>query len=255
MELKGGGLARWQQGELTRVDTGGGPNGAAVDQAGRIWFCDSGHNSIRRLDPQTGACVSIVEQLEGRPFFKPNDLAFDAAGNLLFSCPGDSRQEPTGYACCLAPSGEVSVITREKYFPNGLAFVNGGHSLILAETYRQRLWIGEWDPQRREWRNARIWAGDVTGAPGPDGMALGTDGLLYVAVYGSGQIKIFDAAGQQVGARDLPGKNPTNCAFDPAGPLGLVVTEAEHGELLSLPDLGLGVPLFAPELHREEPRP
>ena len=250
VELKGGGLARWQRGALTRVATGGGPNGATIDQEGRLWFCDSGHNSIRRLDPRTGEIASIVKQLEGRPFFKPNDLAFDAAGNLLFSCPGDSRQEPTGYACCLAPSGEVSVITREKYFPNGLVFVNGGRSLLLAETYRQRLWIGDWDPQLREWSNTRIWAAGVTGAPGPDGMALGADGRLYVAVYGSGQVKIFDATGQQVGARDLPGKNPTNCAFDPAGQLGLVVTEAERGELLSLPDLGPGAPLFAPPTMR-----
>ncbi len=32
-----------------------------------------------------------------------------------------------------------------------------------------------------------------------------------------------------------PGNNPTNCAFDPSGRLGLVVTEAERGEILSLP--------------------
>ena len=246
VELKGGGLARWQQGALTRVATGGGPNGASVDREGRIWFCDSQHNAIRRLDPRTGAAESVAERVDGQPFNKPNDLAFDAAGNLLFSCPGESRHEPSGYVCCLAPSGEVSVIAREMYFPNGLVFLNGGRSLLLAETYRQRLWIGDWDPQLREWHNTRIWADQVLGAPGPDGMALGADGRLYVAVYGSGQIKIYDAAGRQAGARDLPGRNPTNCAFDPAGRLGLVVTEAERGELLSLPDLGVGAPLCAP---------
>ncbi len=251
VELKGGGLARWQNGALTRVATGGAPNGAAVDRAGRLWFCDSEHNAIRRLDPRTGAVASVVERLDGQPFFKPNDLAFDAAGNLVFSCPGDSRQSPTGYVCCLASGGAVSVIAREKYFPNGVAFVNGGRALLLAETYRQRIWIGDWDPALREWRNPRLWATEVTGAPGPDGMALGADGRLYVAVYGAGQIKIFGADGKQVGARDLPGKNPTNCAFDPSGRLGLVVTEAERGELLSLPDLGPGVPLFAPEFSKE----
>jgi gluconolactonase len=254
VELKGGGLVRWRQGALTRVATGGAPNGAAVDRAGRIWFCDSGHNSIRRLDPRTGEIVSVVERLDGQPFFKPNDLAFDAAGNLVFSCPGDSRQVPTGYVCCLAPDGAVSMIAREKYFPNGFAFTADGRSLLLAETYRQRIWLGDWDTSRREWSNAHIWAEGVTGAPGPDGMAFGADGRLYVAVYGSGQIKIFNADGKQIGARELPGKNPTNCAFDPAGKLGLVVTEAERGELLSLPDLGPGAPLFVPDIP-EERRP
>jgi hypothetical protein len=57
-------------------------------------------------------------------------------------------------------------------------------------------------------------------------MALGDDELLYVAVF------------------DLPGSNPTNVAFDPAGPLGLVVTEAERGDILCLPELGPGAHLF-----------
>ena len=250
VELKGGGLVRWQQGKLTRVATGGAPNGAAVDREDRLWFCDSQHNAIRRLDPRTGAVESVVEQLDGRPFNKPNDLAFDAAGNLVFTCPGDSRHEPTGYVCCLSPDGEVSTIASGLFFPNGLLFRDEGRSLILAETYRQRLWIGDWDPQRREWRNTHVWADQIIGAPGPDGLALGADGRLYAAVYGSGQIKIYDAGGQQVGVRDLPGRNPTNCAFDPAGKLGLVVTEAEQGQLLSLPDLGPGVPLCQPAAGR-----
>jgi hypothetical protein len=39
--------------------------------------------------------------------------------------------------------------------------------------------------------------------------------------------------------------NPTNAAFDPTNRLGLVVTEAEKGLLLSLPEVGPGVTLFA----------
>jgi len=37
-----------------------------------------------------------------------------------------------------------------------------------------------------------------------------------------------------------------NCAFDPSGRLGLVVTEAGQGKLWSLPHLGPGVPLSHP---------
>ena len=51
--------------------------------------------------------------------------------------------------------------------------------------------------------------------------------------------------GRITGAIDLPGQNPTNCAFDPSGRLGLVVTEAEKGLLLSALGLGLGNKIFA----------
>ena len=246
VELNGGSLVRLQNGEATRVTTGGAPNGAAVDRQGRVWFCDAQQNAIRRLDPRSGEIETVVEQVNGQPLDKPNDLAFDGASNLVFTCPGASRQEPTGYVCCRTPDGAVSIIADQLYFPNGLAFVDDGRALVIAETYRQRLWRGAWDGRQGAWREARVWAQATLGAPGPDGLALGGDGLLYVAVFGSGQVQVFGKDGRQVGAHVLPGRNPTNCAFDPAGRLGLVVTEAEQGVLWSLPELGPGYPLFVP---------
>jgi gluconolactonase len=78
-------------------------------------------------------------------------------------------------------------------------------------------------------------------------MAVGRDGLVYVAIYGAGHIKAAARDGTIAQVFDLPGTNPTNCAFDPSGRLGLVVTEAEQGLLLSLEELGPGLPLFTPE--------
>jgi gluconolactonase len=243
VELRGGNLTRVKADGLDRYPTGGNPNGLAIDYRGIAWFCDSEQNAIRIFDPATEQFETAVDSIYGDPLFKPNDLAFDAAGNLVFTCPGDSRQEPTGYVCCLRPDGALTKITTEKYFPNGLAFSADGNELVIAETYRHRLWKGRWDAVSAVWIDPQPWA-DVGEPPGPDGMASGADGLVYVAVYRHGQIKCVEASGQIVRLFDLPGKNPTNCAFDPAGRLGLVVTEAEQGLLLSLPELGPGVRLF-----------
>lgn len=245
VELKGGGLCRLQGGVLARIETGGEPNGIAIDRRGRVWFCDAGQRSIRIHDPADGSTRTIVDRLDGAVLGKPNDLAFDAAGNLLFTCPNDGRKEPVGYVCCLTPAGALSVIARELYFANGLAFTADGAELIVAETYRQRLWRGRWDAAACRWEG-RVWAEGLIGAPGPDGLAFAADGLLWAAVYGSGQLMAVDATGMIVRRLDLPGRNPTNCAFDPSGKLGLVVTEAEKGLLLSIPELGPGIALFAP---------
>jgi gluconolactonase len=131
------------------------------------------------------------------------------------------------------PDGSVTRICEGLYFPTML--VDGGQSLIVAETYRHRLWKGAWDAGQRQWRDPKAWA-EVGGPIGPDGMAVGADGQLYVAVYGSGQIKVVAAAGAVTAAYALPGANPTNVAR----PLARwpVVTE-EHGAF-SLPALGTG---------------
>jgi len=244
VELQGGDLTRWREGKIQRFATGGNPNGAAVDAKGRIWFCDSSdNNAIRRLDAATGEFETLCEAADGRRLNKPNDLAFDAAGNCVFTCPHYSDDQPPSFVCCLAPSGDATIIGEPFEFSNGLAFTDGDKTLIVAETQTQRLWKGAWDAATCRWIDAAPW-GDVGGPGGPDGMAFGADGLLYVAVYGSSQIRAVDADGKVVKTYDLPDQTPTNCAFDPAGEFGLVVTGAEKGLLLSLPDLGPGQPLF-----------
>jgi gluconolactonase len=197
-------LVRFAEGEVTHYPAQGVPNGAAFDDKGRLLFCDAERNAIRRFEPGTQVWETVAESPQGEPLRSPNDLAFDA---------------------------------RE------LALVAGGEALVVAETHRHRLWRGAWDAAAGRWQGPEPWA-EVGGPVGPDGMALGADGRLYVAVFGSGQIRVVDERGKVAERFDLPGANPTNAAFDPSGRLGLVVTETERGELLSLPELGPGAMLF-----------
>jgi len=225
------------------VEVGGRPNGIAIDHRDRIWFCDGGLNAIRLHDPLLGTTTTVCDAVSGHSLDKPNDLAFDPAGNLVFTCPGDSRTEPTGYVCCLTPDSEATVIADELYFPNGLAFVPGGLGLLIAETRRHRVWLGDWDATGRTWNSPRVLA-TTGGTIGPDGMAVSAEGHIFVAVHGSDRIEIKDGAGHSIRDLVIPDANPTNCAFDPSGRLGLVVTDAGAGAVWSLPTLGPGLPLF-----------
>ncbi len=79
----------------------------------------------------------------------------------------------------------------------------------------------------------------------PEGPAFARDGSLFVAVYGAGAVVRVDAGGRFCENIPTPGRNPANCAFDPSGELGLVVTEAERGEVLSFKRAERGAVLFS----------
>lgn len=247
VELKGANLVRINAAGTNIFAVGGAPNGIAIDQLGRVCFCDAEQNAIRRFDPQMERTETLADAVDGETLNKPNDLAFDSVGNLIFTCPGNSRQEPTGYVCVLTPAGQVRKIAENLYFPNGLAFTANGKELVIAETYRHRLWKGNWNATSCKWTQAQPWCniGGPNGPGGPDGMAFDEEALLYVAVYGTGSVRIVNRTGEVLQHLQLPAPNPTNCAFDPSGQWGLVVTEADQGLVLSYPVTAKGQHLFS----------
>lgn len=242
-ELGAGNLVRLSGGKVERIAIKGRPNGLAFDRQGRAWVPDSGNNSIRRYHPASATWETMLDAVDGQPLLSPNDVTFDARGNLIFTCPNFASQEQKGYVVCLKPDGSAKKIAEGYYRPNGLDIVDGGMSLVVADTFQKALFKGAWDDEQCEWQDAALWA-KVGGAEGPDGMAFGANGLLYQAIYGDGIIRVIDNAGETVDRIELPGMNPTNAAVDPSGKLGLVVTEAQKGLLLSIPALQPGAAIF-----------
>lgn len=246
VEIKGGNLSRWDGNDLVRFDVYGTPNGAMVDRENKIWFCDSERGEIRIFNHRNREFKTICNQTtNGERLKKPNDLIFDMKGNLLFSDHADGREEPLSTICVL-PNGDnkAKVISSNKFFTNGLAFLADGKTLIFAETYRQQLWIAEWDAENLELKNERHFAKAGNGPWGPDGMAFDENENLYVAVFNESKINIYDKTGELTESLHCPGSRPTSCTFDPSGKLGLVVTEAERGQILTYKIKNNGLPIY-----------
>ena len=242
-ELSAGNLIRYAGGKIERVATGGKPNSMAFDHQGRAWVCDSGQNAIRRYTPTDKNWEVLLDRVDGVPLQAPNDLTFDHAGNLLFSCPNFASEEKTGYVVCLTPAGHASIIASGYYRPNGLEIVDGGKALVVADTFQKTLFKGEWDSSAHEWKAPTAWC-KVGGKEGPDGMTFGADGLLYQAIFGDGVLRVVTKDGAVRQEIPTGGANPTNVAIDPSGKLGLVVTETEKGRLLSYPGIRPGAAIF-----------
>jgi gluconolactonase len=246
VEIKGRNLSRWDGKQLTRFDVNGTPNGAMIDKKGFIWFCDSGRGEIRLFDPVHHTFKTICNKtIDGSRLKRPNDLIFDAKGNLLFSDHADGRERPLSIVCVL-PYGKqmAKVISDKKYFTNGLALRSDERTLVFAETYRQQLWTGEWDTEKLELLNERHFVKAGYGPWGPDGIAFDAEENLFATVFNESRINVYGKDGGLINSLACPGTRPTSCTFDPSGKLGLVVTEAERGEIISYPNAGRGSPIY-----------
>lgn len=230
----------------------GRPNGLAVDADGAIWVAESKTPSLLRLT-LGGDCQVIATACNGEPFLFPNDLCFGPDGALYLTDSGVSidsfapnnriRSDHAdvnydGRLYRVEPqTGSVTLIDRGFRFTNGIAF-GLDNRLYVNETLTGNVYRFGWQKGRiagpRELFGNVIRAGAPPGWKGPDGMAFDENGLLYVAVFGQGDITVLGLQGDVV--RRIPTHDmlPTNLAFALPERRILYVTEYQHAQIETL---------------------
>lgn len=235
----GGPLAEW-------VRTGGNPNGTRFGPDGDLFVADAGLKAILRISPRSGELAIHLDRFGDEPLLGPNDLCSGPDGTLYFTDPGDSSSDkPYGAAYAAAPDGTVERVATGLALCNGLAVTPDSGALIVAETYTGIL--HRYDLTTRHGELYAELPALVTLSPahgpdaegrndaGPDGMAFGADGNLYVAHAGSGEVRVIDLMGRIVAGLPAGGPGPTNVAFWQDS---LYVTEGWGGAVYRL-DIGV----------------
>lgn len=227
----------------------GRPNGLAIDAEQAIWVAESKVPSLLRLTLDGNVQV-IATGCDGEPFLFPNDLCFGPDGAIYLTDSGvfiDSfapqgkirpdymNVEYDGRAYRIDPSsGAVTLIDRGIRFTNGIAF-GPDDRLYLNETLTGNIY-------RYSWRNGKVSAprelfGNVirpdasAGWKGPDGMAFDEEGLLYVAVFGQGDVTVLARDGSVSRRIETQGRLPTNVAFALPGKRTIYVTEYQNAQV------------------------
>ena len=237
--------------EHSTVAETGRPKGLALGRDGSVWICETLTPAVLRRRPD-GSLETVVTELEGEPLRWPNDLCFGPDGLLYVTDSGllvrellddDGKPLPgcedfpmNGTLFRINPeTGDAEKLDEGFRFTNGIAFGPDGllyvNETMTGNVYRYEVAADGGIGPRETFGSVLDPAWTGSGMRGPDGMAFGEDGRLFVAVFGQGDVTVLGGDGAVLEHRPLLGKAPTNVAFGRRGTNSLYVVEDELGQI------------------------
>lgn len=206
------------------VETGGGPNGAAIGPDGALWITNNGGSFewldnggltipgptppshaggyIQRFDLKSGKLETVYDSCDGKRLVGPNDLVFDKAGGLWFTDHGCSTPEGRKNGAVYYARADGSHISQQRghlISPNGIGLSPDETVVYVADTMLGRLWAFDV-------AETGVLAPGLGFAPGRvicnlpgyqllDSLAVEAGGKVCVATIINGGITAFDPNG------------------------------------------------------------
>jgi gluconolactonase len=220
-----------------------GANGLALDARGALVMADHGNRQVARLDESTFVKTTLADRHEGKRLNSPNDLVFRSTGDLYFTDPpyglaklneDPAKELPFNGVYRRSASGELTLLTRELSFPNGVALSPDERTLYVAVSDPARPVIMAYDLAA----DGTIARGRVLfdaspllrqGRRGlPDGLKVDRHGNLFAT--GPGGVLVLAPDGRHLGTI-LTGQLTANCAW---GDDGATLYMTAHSQLLRI---------------------
>lgn len=221
----------------------GWPNGLKFNRDGRALIADYKHG-IMELDPVNGSVKPYLTRFNIEPFKGVNDLFFAANGDLYFTDQGmTGLHDPTGRLFRVGPNGRIDCLLDNVPSPNGLVMNLEEDALYLAATRANAIWRV---PLLRNGGIGKVGTFiQMSGGGGPDGLAIDSEGRLFIAHVGLGTVWVVDRVGEPVyRIKSCAGSHTTNVAFGGPDYKTLFITESSSAQILHVAMDVSGKPMF-----------
>ena len=142
-----------------------------------------------------------------------NEGGCDSRGRFYCGSMAYDETPGAGSVYRLEPDGSVSTALEGVTISNGLQWSHDGALAYYIDTPTRRVDVFDFDGSDGSFHNRRplVELGDdVAGAP--DGMTIDAEGGLWVALWGGGAVRRYDAEGRLMEVVDVPGVSQTSAA-------------------------------------------
>ena len=179
-------FAHWGAGEILAVDLDGHAEVAAQGPPGLGWSIDwlpdgtllvTGQG-LNRIEPDGSMVPHADMSPVGVDAF--NEIVVDGRGNVYVNGGVDFDPEEgtaPGIIALVTPDGSARRVAEDIAFPNGMVVTPDDSTLVIAESFAQRLTAFDIEADG-SLSNRRVWADGV----GPDGICMDADGAIWVDV-------------------------------------------------------------------------
>jgi gluconolactonase len=211
--------------------------GQTCEPQGTRWhdgklYLTSRHRGILVYDPKTKEVKTLVYTYRNQLFKGPNDLDFDAEGNLFFTDPwgtgpGPNMSDRSGAVYQYSKDGVLRKVMDGGLFPNGIAVSPDNGTVAVGDCLGGRMWYAGFvsgptmgvpgsTPDPLHLTFGFVKAGTYMPGNGcPDGIHYDVKGNLWAAVGRLGGIVEIDQRGLILGFVPIPNGDlaTTNFAF------------------------------------------
>ena len=252
-----------QVASVLECDVGEGPFWDEIKQ--KLYFVDISNNEVKIFDPKTtnvetitfpqevsaailnqdselivtardgifatssdGKFTEMLAPIEAQnPSIRTNDAKCDSSGRMWI---GTMAFDFKAGAAALYSfeSGILKKEISELTISNGMGWSLDQSKMYFIDSPTNRVDVFDYNIQTGEQTNRRPFITFEVPGPSPDGLTTDEDSGIWVAFFGGGQVRRFDASGDLTHIVSLPVKQVTSCCFGGADMDILYITTARY---------------------------
>ena len=200
-------------GENTTYDVGQRVSTVVLDESGGVLVAVE--NGFARFDCATSQLEIIVDPEEDKPENRFNDGKCDPGGRFWAGTMHASATVPDkGSLYRLDPDLSVHTMLTGVSISNGIVWTDDRKTMYFNDTIPGTVTAFDYDNETGDISNPRVVIRIPADMGMPDGMAIDSEGMLWIAHFFGGAVHRWDPrTGTVIDTIALPVSNPTACAF------------------------------------------